>query len=119
MVRCTLYFIFASIFFLSCSNSSTFLEDAGRQYKHDKDFVSLEVIYSKLFKGMNRKEVENLLGKPDYSPIEGQYYYSSTRTEYSEDQEKEVIIGVVVNYNDSNGDPTPNLQDFWLGPIGE
>jgi hypothetical protein len=57
---------------------------------------------------MPRVEVERMLGAPDYSPVEGQYYYSSDRHNQ----------GLVVDYR-LDGQMTDRLQDFTLGPIGE
>ncbi len=119
MLRGILPFLLVGLFLLGCSTRLTPLANASRQYQQTKDFASLEIIYSKLNKGMSREKVEHLLGKPEYSPLEGQYYYSSVQSIYSEDQERDVAMGIVVNYRDSNGFVTEILQDFWTGPIGE
>ncbi len=95
------------------------VQHSSVSYKGYKDYASLEAIYKNLFKGMNRKEIIQLLGKADYSPIEGQYYYSSERSEYSASQEREITVGLVVDFRDSNGSLTENLQAFWLGTIAE
>ena len=105
----------------SCGVQIQALEQASRSYKADKDYVSLEVIYRHLSKRMERGEVEDLLGEPDYSPIEGLYYYSSSRRK-AESRGKEQItmpVGLVVDYRDKKGLLTEKLQIFQLGSIEE
>ena len=95
------------------------LEEASASYKQNKDYASLEQLYQELFKGMQRKEVVRLLGEPDYSPIDGQYYYSTDRSNYSQEQKREVAAGLVIDYRDSNGYETEKLQEYWFGLIAE
>jgi outer membrane protein assembly factor BamE (lipoprotein component of BamABCDE complex) len=102
-----------------CPGGLSPTEEASASYKQNKDYASLEQIYSKLSNGMQRMEVERLLGEPDYSPIDGQYYYSTDRSDYSEEQKREVAAGLVVDYRDKNGDVTDTLQEYWLGVIAE
>lgn len=109
--------LFLIILLAACSSS--LLEDKSAQYKRDKEYRSLQVIFENLSKGMPRKEVERLLGDPDYSPTNGQYYYSSSQSVYSKDQDRTVPVGLVVDYCDTSGKLTDTLQAFSLGPIGE
>jgi hypothetical protein len=104
---------------VGCSGKASSLEDASDKYKKDKTYASLKIVYDKLSKGMPRKEVDSLLGDPDYSPIDGQYYYSSDKRIYDEDQDREVPVGVVVDYRNDKDEVTEILQEFSLGPIGE
>jgi hypothetical protein len=77
---------------------------------------------TKLLKvGMPRAKVEEILGEPDYSPVEGQYYYSSNR-----ENSKGVIVGLVVEYrrteyrgSDIHTAITGRLESFRLMAIGE
>lgn len=113
--------IFIAILLLgSCGYPS--LRRVSTHYKAHKDYASLKMIYKHLGRGMKRSKVENLLGEPDYSPINGQYYYSSDREEYPEgstaDQNK-VPVGLVVDYRNPLGVLTNELQTLWLGPVGE
>lgn len=117
MVRSMPYYLLIYIFLFGCSMPSKTQEHISNEYKESA--TNFELIHSKLFKGMKRTEVERLLGAADYSPIEGQYYYESAQTEYSEEQNKEVSVGMIINYNDINGTTTEYLQSFSLGPIGE
>ena len=110
----TLFFI---VLLAACSSS--LLEDASAQYKRDKEYRSLQVIVENLSKGMPRKDVERLLGEPDYSPTNGQYYYSSSQSAYSKDQGRSVPVGLIVDYRDKSGELTATLHEFSLGPIGE
>lgn len=73
---------------------------------------------------MARSEVEELLGKADYSPIEGQEYYASDRRETAGSGKEQVTqiditVGLVVEYRDEQGTQTGQVQRFWLGRIGE
>ncbi|MCP4114126.1 MAG: hypothetical protein GY737_01770 [Desulfobacteraceae bacterium] len=113
------YLLFITVLLVGCSASLSSIEDASAKYKLDKGYKSLEILYNNFYKGMQRKEVERLLGEPDYSPINGQYYYSSAQSVYSEDQKREVVVGLVIDYRDINGTITESLQNFWIGPIGE
>ena len=111
--------LFITVALVGCSLGLSSMEMAGEHYRQNRDFMSLEAIYNSFDKGMGRAEVERLLGEPDYSPIDGQYYYSSDRSVYSDDQGKDVNLGLVVDYRDMNGEITDRLHEFWLGPIGE
>jgi len=100
------------------------VERAGSSYRIHKDYVSLELISKHLHRGMSRSEVESLLGEADYSPIEGQYYYSSDRreavgSEQEQDTQMTVPVGLVVEYLDDQGELTGQLQKFWLDRIEE
>ncbi|HET6421745.1 MAG TPA: hypothetical protein VFG19_16430 [Geobacteraceae bacterium] len=111
--------IMALIFLSGCSNPS--LHQASNSYKSKRDYASLEIIYKNMHKGMKRADVEHLLGEPDYSPTEGQYYYSSDRLEYPDkvNDGPKASVGIIVDYRDAKGNLTNVLQTFSLGPIGE
>lgn len=94
------------------------LDQAGRSYRANRDYASLETIYGQLTEGMARADVEGFLGEPDYSPIDGQFYYSSDRRGAADGRDN-VPVGVVVDYREESGAVTDTLQDFWIGPIGE
>jgi hypothetical protein len=71
--------------------------------------------------GMSRPEVERQLGKPDYSPIRGQYYYDARAAD-----ERGIPFGLVVEYRRvSYGDDqiredyTGKLEKYEVGHIGE
>lgn len=71
--------------------------------------------------GMDRTSLEALMGEPDYSPIEGQYYFS-TGGECPIDDERTASCGVVVDFRDySSADSilTGSLQSCWWGAIAE
>ncbi|XOF35101.1 MAG: hypothetical protein ACL93V_07385 [Candidatus Electrothrix sp. YB6] len=119
-----LFFIFIFMLLLTgCKSGADELEQASRSYKAEKDYVSLEILSGQLRKGMTRSEVEELLGKADYSPIEGQEYYSSDRREAAgsgkEQVNMSVPVGLVVDYRDEQGKLTGQLQTFRLSRIGE
>lgn len=119
MIHSRLYIVLLTVLLVGCYTGLSPIENAGAEYRLDRSYKSLEVIYKNLSPGMQRKEIERLLGEPDYSPGDGQDYYSSDRSVYVEEQEREVVVGLVVDYQDKNGAVTETLQEFWLGPIGE
>ena len=117
MTRALLVF-FCLIGLAACGEPG--LEEASRSYRETQDFASLEILHAHLTKGMPRPEVERLLGEPDYSPTDGQYYYGSDRTApQGEDGTPGSTIGLVVDYRDGSGAVTNELQSFDLRPIGE
>jgi outer membrane protein assembly factor BamE (lipoprotein component of BamABCDE complex) len=109
----------AVIFLAGCATGLSSLEHASEDYRHNRGYTSLETICNVFYIGMPRSEVERLLGAPDYSPIDGQYYYSSDRSVESQDQGGSVSTGLVVDYRDASGNVTDTLHEFTLGPIGE
>jgi outer membrane protein assembly factor BamE (lipoprotein component of BamABCDE complex) len=119
MIYRILHILVALVILSGCATGLTSREHASEDYKQNGDYASLETIANSFYKGMRRSEVERLLGVPDYSPIEGQYYYSSSRSVDSDEQGRGVPAGLVVDYRDENGQVSDTLQEFWLGPIGE
>lgn len=123
MLQGVLFFTFFVMLLLTgCKSGADELEQTSRRYKTEKDYAGLEILFGQLRKGMARSTVEALLGKADYSPIEGQEYYSSDRREASgkEQVNRAVVpVGLVVDYRDEQGKLTGQLQSFWLGHIGE
>ncbi|KPJ87743.1 MAG: hypothetical protein AMJ53_17680 [Gammaproteobacteria bacterium SG8_11] len=120
MIRILWVLISVSFVLVACADQS--VQQASASYKKNHDYASLERIVAHLNKGMKREKVENLLGEPDYSPTEGQYYYSSDRREAIEGTDqgtREVSVGLVVEYRDKNENLTNELQEFQLGAIGE
>lgn len=114
-----LQIILLSVLLVGCFSNGSYIEKVSANYKQTRGYNSLKIIYKGLSKGMQKKEVDRLLGEPDYSPIDGQYYYSSDHYEYSEQQERNVSVGLVVDYRNSDGIVTEKLQEYRLGPIGE
>lgn len=94
------------------------LDEASRSYRANRDYASLEMIFGHLSPGMDRSDVERLLGEPDYSPTDGQFYYASDRRAADGDRDGSPV-GVVVDYRDEDGTVTDTLRDVWIGPIGE
>lgn len=109
----------AMILLVACVSPTTPLEEASAHYKAHRDYESLSVIYQHLENGMPKEKVMELLGQPDYSPIRGQYYYSSTKEEYSETHGYDVTHGLIIEFRDENRNVTDKLGSFTLGPIGE
>ena len=72
-----------------------------------------------LKKGFPRTKLEKLLSKPDYSPTEGQYYYSSDRRIFLKDEGGDTVFGLIVDYRDEKGNVTDSVQEFTFGRIGE
>ncbi len=124
--RLYLHFLFFCIALLltGCAQEpeqSEQLKQASRSYKAQRDYASLEVLSTHLRKGMACSKVEDLLGQADYSPVAGQYYYSSDRRETVHQGKEQVSIpvGMVVDCRNEQGELTDQLQTFRLGRIGE
>ena len=91
---------------------------AGFQKNHE--FESLSRLAGHLRLDMARAKIERLLGRPDYSPIAGQYYYASSDRKTAEG----TPVGLIVEYRRMNvraGEEimTGRLESMFLGPIGE
>ncbi|PPE69939.1 hypothetical protein IS481_00325 [Caldimonas thermodepolymerans] len=72
--------------------------------------------------GMTRAQLDALLGPPAYSPVEGQYYYSTGGDCPVEGRDREASCGLVADFNDYGGDEAvlkATLQSCWWGAIGE
>lgn len=90
------------------------------RFVHTHEYETLCRLLGHLRLGMAQWQVESLLGKPDYSPIAGQYYYHTS----DRITEEGTPIGLVVDYRRtdvrSGREITAGkLESFWLGPIGE
>ena len=69
---------------------------------------NLEELTKQLKQGLPKEDVEKILGLPDYSPIDGLFYYSS-----------EGSASLVVDYRNEKDEITTKLQSFWIGEVGE
>ncbi len=93
------------------------LNVASSNYKRNHDYQSLLLLFQYLHPGMPKIEVEALLGEPDYSPTDGQYYYGSNAICSCGEEEPSAPCGVVVVYEPH---PTlPTLKYCWFGAIRE
>ena len=98
----------------------------SKHYKEHHDYESLETLAREIHVGLPKKAVIDLLGEPIYSPIDGQVYYDSDRTEKMEG-DIEGTLTLVIDYRTGlisqggNGDTvvTDRVQVFSLGPVGE
>ena len=117
--RFLLFIVF--LLLVGCNTQAQELELASRSYKAHRDYASLAVVSMHLRKGMARTNVIDLLGEADYSPLAGQYYYSSDRRETIQHGKKEMQmpVGLLIDYRDEQGRVTEQLQKFLLGRIGE
>lgn len=91
----------------------------SRKFREDGDFASLQTLTAHLHKGMSYREVISLLGAPDYSPTDGQYYVSSNRDEWVADAQRSCVSGLVLEFRNRETDEIAGLQDWVLGPICE
>lgn len=93
---------------------------ASASYKQRGDAASLLILFGHLKVGMPRKDVERLLGRPNYSPTEGQYYYGSDASCSHDVENPSAPCGVVVDYRKPpEYTPTEYLQSCWFGAIAE
>lgn len=102
---------------LGCNASHPAKEPVFNSLEMRKDLTAISDIHEKLEVGMTREEVEALLGNPDYSPTDGKYYYASSEKIYSTNQERELPIGLIIDYRSSNGDITGSLKNYWIGEL--
>src|SRR5262249_27385294 len=93
--------------------NDNFLIRAKEKYIKDRDYISFCVLVKQLEIGMIQTEVENLLGEPDYSPIDGEYYYYSGK-----ENSENTSIGLILEYRIDDR-VTGKLESFSLTPIGE
>jgi hypothetical protein len=117
--RLLFLFLFTVLLLTACVSQSQDLQEASRSYKAKKDYASLVVLVNHLHKGMARTEVEALLGQAEYSPIAGQEYYVSDRRKLIQKTGHEQLVGLIVEYRDEQGKVTTQLQQYWLGHLGE
>jgi hypothetical protein len=92
---------------------------AGGCARRQKDRACLEATYRALYTGMARSDVERLLGEPDYSPLEGLYYYASHQREASADGGRRATLTLIVDYRNEQSVPTDTLHAFRLDAVGE
>lgn len=105
---------------VSCAPDIHDPAEISARFRQEHRYETLSRLLAHLRLGMTRAEVEKLLGPPDYSPIDGQYYYHTSDRQTAEG----VPIGLVVDYRRTNvrtGEEiaTGLLESFWIGPIGE
>lgn len=102
---------------LSCSAEDVEVSNAIKSYQTKRDYQSLKTLYQKISVGEKCESVFALLGEPDYSPIEGQYYFSSDQQ--SQSKNTSGVLGLVVDCIDQNGVYTGKVEALTFGPIGE
>jgi hypothetical protein len=72
--------------------------------------------------GISRKDLESILGKSDYSPTKGQYYFSTGGSCPIEGTTTTSACGVVADFRLLSGSDTQltdSLQSCFWGAIGE
>jgi hypothetical protein len=71
--------------------------------------------------GMTKNELEDVLGQADYSPVEGQYYFSTGGNCPLDEGDRVASCGVVAEFRDYSNDGvlTGSLQTCRWGAIGE
>ena len=72
--------------------------------------------------GMSKRELEALLGPADYSPIDGQFYFSTGGECPLGGTDRLAPCGLVADFRDyGSGEAvlTESLQSCWWGGIGE
>lgn len=72
--------------------------------------------------GMSKAELEELMDAPDYSPIAGQYYFSTDGDCPVEDSGREAPCGLVAGFRSAGGRASgqdESLEFCWWGAIAE
>jgi len=113
--------VFCLVFCLSSAYgerlSSLEIEQASAKFKESGAIESLMVLLASLERGMSISEVENLVGKPTYSPVDGQHYYATDA--YKRIGEREIPLGLILDFRNDRSAPTGKLESIFFGPIGE
>ena len=95
------------------------LQQAAKHFRANRDYASLKIISQHLAVGMSHRMIEKLLGKADYSPTDGLYYYSAKVLVFIKKQNRYTARGLVVDYRDENGNTTMTLKKYFLQNLGE
>ncbi|WP_086930275.1 hypothetical protein [Agarilytica rhodophyticola] len=103
------------IILVGCNASMSARESAN--YSTEKSLAQIQAVHNKLSIGMTKQEVDALLGNPDYSPEDGKYYYASSEKLYLSSEEKELSVGLVIEYRNKDGSVSESLQNFWVGAL--
>ncbi len=117
----TIFLILAALMsFSTCASRTESLSSLSASFQKNHDGRSLNGLLGHLRLGLPQAEVERLLGKPDYSPIEGQFYYSTSDLKTGEG----TPLGLIVEYRSLNvrtGEMllTRKLESVYFGPVGE
>ena len=113
--------VFCLVFCLSSAYgerlSSLEIEQASAKFKESGAIESLMVLLASLERGMSISEVENLVGKPTYSPVDGQHYYATDA--YKRIDKREIPLGLILDFRDDRNALTGKLESIFFGPIGE
>ncbi len=115
-----LFVILGALAASGCAPKTDELSRLSAGFRKEHDLRSLTLILGHLSLGMPRAEVEQILGRPDYSPIEGLYYYAVSDRK----TEEGTPIGLIVEYRRTDvrtGETvlSGKLESLYLGPIGE
>lgn len=117
----TLLLVIAAMFSLqACPAKDSGPAKLSEAFQKNHDYESLSLLVGRLRLGLTQAEVERLLGKPDYSPIDGLYYYAAADRRTPEG----TTVGLIVEYrrlNVRSGEEivSGRLESFTLGPIAE
>ena len=105
--------IYLTIFLLTlplfaCDNSDNEPESKIIPLVQVASSANLEKLAEQLKQGMLKINVEKILGMPDYSPIDGLYYYSAKNSP-----------SLIIDYRNQQDEITNKLQLFWLAEVEE
>lgn len=77
---------------------------------------------AKIHLGMSKRELQTVLGEPDYSPSEGLFYFSTGKDCPLGDENRVAACGVIASFRTLSGSVlkiTDTLQSCSWGAIGE
>ncbi|QDC07899.1 hypothetical protein FHY55_00960 [Oceanicola sp. D3] len=120
LVRLTALSLLVSVALAGCREEDTAaasLAEAAASYRENSDAASLEAVSQQIGPGTKRAEVEELIGPPTYSPVEGVAMYASE--DRQKVGERELTLGLIVDYRDADAQLTDSVQTVSYGPIGE
>ncbi|MBS8226968.1 hypothetical protein DYI42_12060 [Vannielia litorea] len=93
------------------------LAAAAESFRDNRDAASLEAVSARIGPGTKRSEVEELIGPPTYSPVDGVAMYASN--DRQQVGERDLTLGLIIDYRDADAKLTDSVQTISYGPIGE
>ncbi|MCB9654898.1 MAG: hypothetical protein H6729_12290 [Deltaproteobacteria bacterium] len=92
---------------------------ASVEYKAMHTLGSLMVLLNSLHIGTPRHAVDAYLGEATYSPVEGQNYYATDAYMKADEGDREVPLGLVLDFRNKDGEVTERVTSIDFGPIAE
>ncbi len=104
---------------LDCASirASNLPNSLASKYARNRSWENLRSLTCFLQFGMSLDEVHELLGPADYSPIEGQYYYSADQVQLDEISGEEVVLGLIIEFRSFERNEARGVYEFRLTDV--